>query len=136
MKVDKPECKKTIFDIEVVTKKEAYAPIAGKLAAFNGCECRDELLAKLRGGYERGPKSDPFDPEKCWLDLTRLAEMYFWWEVRKKETTPPAECFKRLRRLVRALYRAHRLAAGALQEDIGHDLLKAWFGGTIYPRCA
>jgi hypothetical protein len=59
--------------------------------------------------------------------------MYFWWEVRKKETTPPGECFKRLRRLARALDRSHRLAARALQEDIGHDLLKAWFGGTNIP---
>lgn len=123
--------KNSIFDIEVITRKEAYAPIAGKLAEFE--RHKGDLLAKLRKAYERGPKSEPFNGEKSWHDLVFIAKMYFWGEIAKREAMPPAERFNRLRQLARALGRAHSLAELAMRENIGGDLFRAWFAETKIP---
>jgi hypothetical protein len=76
------------------------------------------------------PKSMPFDEVKCWLRLTRLAQMYFL----QQAMTPPSERAARLRKLAEVLDRARALAKKAAQDDLGcDDLLSTMFTGTL-PR--
>jgi hypothetical protein len=107
---------------QIVSKKEAHAPIAEKLAAFT--EHRADLLEKLQEGYKSGPQSQPFDEGKSWRDLTRVAELYFWSEVMKP--MPNAERSNRLRQLVRALRLARGLTDRAMTDGVGDALFVAF----------
>ena len=90
----------------------------------------------MREGYERGPRSKPFDEERAWRDLTRFAEMYFWSAIAEQATASPAERFNELRRLGRTLDRAHALVSRVMQEDIGCALFKAWFAAAKIPMAS
>ena len=49
---------------------------------------KDNLLAVLLKEWERGPKSQPFDEEKTWHRLSRVAWQYFWrkrGEIKKRD---------------------------------------------------
>ncbi len=111
--------------IPIVSKKEARAPIAAKLAAFN--KHKSNLLKKLQNGHKRRPTSASFDPVKSWQDLTNCAQLYFWGEVMKQKTMPTADRIKRLRQLSRALRVACGLARRAIRDDVGDELYRAWF---------
>jgi hypothetical protein len=71
----------------------------------------------------------PFDEEKCWFRLTRLAQVYFL-----RQATPPAA--KReadLRKLAEVLDRACRLAEKVRQDNAGSEWVSQYFDG-ILPR--
>jgi hypothetical protein len=71
----------------------------------------------------------PFDEEKCWFRLTRLAQVYFL-----RQATPPAA--KReadLRKLAEVLDRACRLAEKVRQDNAGGEWVSQYFDG-ILPR--
>lgn len=110
--------------LQLETREEAYAPISKQLEAFS--QHKTTLIDRLHGAYQRGPKSRPFNREKSWHDLLILARLYFWGELSKQNTTPPAERFNRLRQLSNAVHHARDLAASAICEDIGIDLLRGW----------
>lgn len=131
MKIDKRRHRNTLWDTRVVTRKEHYASIAGRLAAF--AKHKNDLLAHLRKACERSPKSEPFDADAAWRHLSLLAEAYFWQPIRKQETLLPARRVDQLRDLAKALGRAHRLADKALQDDVGYDLFRAWVAGANIP---
>jgi hypothetical protein len=126
MKVDRPRRKNTLWDIEF----EERVPDA-RLAAFD--RHKAALLAHLRNVHKRGLKSEPFDADKSWRDLTRLVQFYFWWTKMKQETMPAADRVERLRELEKALGRARGMADKAMQDDVGLDLFGAWFAGTNIP---
>jgi hypothetical protein len=131
MNINKPRRKNTLWHMEVQAREEAYAPVAADLSAFN--QYKKTLLDRLHSAYERGPKSEPFDAEKSWLDLTVVAKLYLWGRVARHETMPPAERFNHLLQLANALGRAHRLAVRVMEEDIYGALFKAWFSETKIP---
>ena len=89
------------------------------------------LLNHLQQVYETGPKSKPFDAEKSWLRLDRIAWMYFWHEGEGQRTTPAADRVRRLRELAKALGRARRLVEKAIQDDVGNDLFSAWWDANV-----
>lgn len=136
MSVNKPSHRRALWDPFPIhsSRKAAYAPIAPELARFN--THKEEILDKLRDEYERRPRSEPFDAEKPWRRLTRMAEMYFWGEIIKRETMSPAERFNRLRQLAKALDRTHDLVIRAMHEDedIGLGIFRAWCAeAKIFP---
>ena len=131
MSVDKLVPKNTIFDMKMVTRNEAYAPIAPQLARFEGH--RDELLDHLRTAHQRGLEPETFNEARSWDDLMLGAKLYFRTEIGNENTIPPAERFNRLRRLGRTIARARALADRTMQEDIGWDLYRGWFAGTKLP---
>ena len=106
------------------SKGAANAPIADQLARFD--QHKKEILEKLEIGYGRGPRSEPFNPEKSWHDLLRFADFYFWGQI-LNQSMPSTERFNRLRQLGWALDRAHKLTYRAMHEDISNDLFRAWF---------
>jgi hypothetical protein len=73
-----------------------------------------------------GSKSRPFDKEKAWCRLTRLAQAYFW----RQGATPAPKRVARLRRLADALGRARYMAEIARRDHVGSDLFAAWFDGS------
>ena len=89
------------------------------------------LLNHLQQVYESGPKSKPFDAEKLWHHLDRIAWMYFWHEGERQRTTPAADRVRRLRELAKALGRARRLLEKATQDDVGNDLFSAWCDANV-----
>lgn len=111
---------RSIFDVEL----ESKVPVANEHAAFE--QHKQTLLGILLKEYENGPKSKPFDNEMAWRYLTAAAQGVF----RRPTTMLPARRVERLRDIENALGRAHKLAIGAMQDDVGMDLLKAWCAGT------
>jgi hypothetical protein len=110
------------------TRAEAVkAAIETSLTAFE--KHKEALLAMLRNVYERGPKSEPFDADKTWHDLTLSARIYFWRGTVKQETMPTADCINRLRQIARALGRARRLADK--QDDVRGALFSAWYDDNV-----
>jgi hypothetical protein len=93
---------------------------------------KEALLANLHDAYQHGPKSEPFDADKSWRDLTHLAGTYFWEaSVKQKQVAmPAADRRKRLRELAKALGQARGVADRAMQDDVGDDLFSAWVDGT------
>jgi hypothetical protein len=77
----------------------------------------------------RRPKSRPFDDEKCWLRLTRLAQIYFLWQA----MPPAAKREAALRKLAKALERISRIAEKVRQDNAGSDLVSHLIEG-ILPR--
>jgi hypothetical protein len=109
--------------------EELKAAIDAGLAAFE--RHKISLLEHLQNVYQRGPESKPFDAEKSWQDLTRLAWMYFWRARLKQETVPSAHRVERLRDLARTLRRARRQAEMAMRDDVGDDLFSAWCEASV-----
>jgi hypothetical protein len=111
--------------------EELKAEIDAGLAAFE--QHKISLLEHLQNVYQRGPKSEPFDAEKSWQGLTRLAWMYFWRARLKQETVSAAHRVERLRDLARTLGRARRMVEMAMQDDVGNDLFSAWCDAMFGP---
>jgi hypothetical protein len=111
--------------ISIVSREEAQAPIAAKLAAFK--KHKDVLLNKLRDEYECGSRAGLFDEAKSWRDLSQLAQSFFWFEMnRKKVPISGAERSKRLRQLAAALRRARGLTDRAMKDELGNFLYRAY----------
>jgi hypothetical protein len=97
--------------------------VEAHLATFG--QHKDTLLDHLRKC--KRDESEPFDADKCWRRLARLAQVYFL----QQAMTPPGERVARLRNLAEVLYRARILAKKAAQDDLGcDDLLRTLFRGT------
>jgi hypothetical protein len=77
----------------------------------------------------RRPKFTLFDEEKCWLRLTRLAQIYFLWQA----MPPAAKREAELRKLAEALGRVSRIAEKVRQDSVGSKLVSHWIHG-ILPR--
>jgi hypothetical protein len=77
----------------------------------------------------RRPKLRPFDEEKRWLHLTRLAQIYFLWQA----MPPAAKREADLRKLAEALGRVSRIAEKVRQDNVGSELVSHWIDG-ILPR--
>jgi hypothetical protein len=107
--------------------EELKAEIDAGLAAFE--QHKISLLDHLQKMYQRGPKSEPFDAEKSWQDLTSLAGLYFWRARLKQDTVPAAHRVERLRDLARTLRRARRQAE--MRDDVGDDLFSAWCEASV-----
>ena len=103
---------------------ESKVRFANEHATFE--QHKQALLGILLKVYENGPKSKPFDKEMAWRYLTVAAQGVF----RRPTTMLAARRVERLRDIENALGRAHKLAFGAMQDDVGMDLLKAWCVGT------
>jgi hypothetical protein len=101
--------KNTLWDIKFETREEVYATIANDLAAFN--QHKKALLDELRNGRKPALRSEPFDEDKSWGDLIRLAQLYFWDEKIRQEAIPAADRVKRLRQLATAAMAAIDMAA-------------------------
>jgi hypothetical protein len=91
------------------------------------------LLNILHDAHDRGPKSEPFNEDQTWFDLTSLARIHYWQARVKHETMPIADRKARLRELANALRKARNLTDKALQDDVGDDLFSAWWEGTKEP---
>jgi hypothetical protein len=74
-------------------------------------------------------RSGSFDEEKCWFRLTRLAEVYFFWQAMPHAAKREVD----LRKLAKALDRASRLAEKVRQDNVGSELVSLWIDG-ILPR--
>jgi len=129
MSTDKPRRKNTLWDIKI-ERTEAVEARAG-LVEFN--HHKKALLTILRNVYMCGLKSVPFDADKSWHRLIRLAHFYFWREKMKQETMPAADRVERLRELAKALDRARGMADKAMQDDVGNDLFRAWVAEIKLP---
>jgi hypothetical protein len=105
------------------------AAIEADLAAFD--QHKNDLLNILRDVHERGPKSEPFDADKSWLNLTTLASVYVWRKAAKQqmkhEIIPAVDRKARLHELTKALGRARRLVNRAMRDAVGDDLYSAWW---------
>ena len=97
---------------------------------------RESLLTILRDAYDRGVKSEPFDEDKSWSHLTGVARVHYWQARVKQETMPVADREVRLRELAKALGKARGMADKAMQDDVGDDLLSAWWEATNEPRAS
>jgi len=131
MSVDKPGRMITIWDIEFEGREAVKTAIEEGLAAFD--QHKEALLAILREVRKRDLKSEPFDADKSWRDLTRLAQLYFERARTKQETIPAGDRVKRLDKLAKALDRAHAMADKAMRDDVGNDLFSAWWDETYKP---
>lgn len=101
------------------------AAIDANSSAFE--QHKEKLLAVLRDVHKRGgPRSEPFDPDKTWRQLTSIAQLYFWRGRLRQDTMPAADRTKRLRELAKALGRARRLADKAMQDEVKAALFSAW----------
>jgi hypothetical protein len=116
-----PRRKNTIWHMEIVTAKEAQAPIEAKLASFT--KHKTSLLDYLRNTYERGPQSETFE-EETWGRLIKIAEGYFWEISMREGSMPVAERVKRLRQLAKVAGRARDLVERAMRDDVGSDLFR------------
>jgi hypothetical protein len=74
-------------------------------------------------------RSGSFDEEKCWLRLSRLAQIYFLWQAMPHAAKREAD----LRKLAEALARASNLAEKVRQDNVGSELVSHWIEG-ILPR--
>ena len=99
--------------------------VEARLAKFE--KHKKALLNHL--SENRRPKFRRFDEEKCWLRLTRLAQIYFLWQA----MPPAAKREADLRKLAEALGRASRLAEKVRQDNIGSELVTHLIEG-ILPR--
>jgi hypothetical protein len=121
----KPRRRNAPWDVEFIKRTSAWqSPIAEECVAF--AEHQTTLLDKLRNGYERGTKSKPFEAVNSWLELTRLAKLYFSGRRTAQEVMSNADCAKRLRELARALRHARNLVDRAMEDDVGADLFRGW----------
>jgi hypothetical protein len=121
------------MSIDVPVRKKSISQLDWEerigLAAFE--RYKEALLASLRNPYEAGPKSAPFDADKSWRGLTRLAKIYLWAKRGKQESVPAGARVKRLDQLAGALGRARGMAEKAMQDDdVGIELRKGWFAAT------
>jgi hypothetical protein len=89
------------------------------------------LLDHLQKQHEQGPKSEPFDADKSWEGLTRLAYIYFWVVRIRQEVVPAAHRVERLRDLATALRHARGKVGLAMQDDVGDDLFRAWRDANV-----
>jgi hypothetical protein len=97
---------------------------------------KEALLTILRDAHSHGPKSEPFDADKSWSHLTGLASVCYWQARVKQETMPVADREARLRELAKALGKARDMTDKAMQDDVGDDLLSAWWEETNEPRAS
>jgi hypothetical protein len=91
---------------------------------------KETLLDTLRDGYDRGPKSKPFDADKAWHSLTALAHFHLRRCGAKEATIPAAARIERLRDIAKRLRSACRLIDRTMQSDFGVDLFQAWWEVT------
>jgi hypothetical protein len=121
----KPQRDNTLWDIQMEITKDGRAPIAfpEKMAAFD--QHKKILLANLLKVHKG--KSETFDADKSWRDLTQLARLYFWGQDMEQNALPPRERIKRLHQLAKALRQAHGLTQRAIGDSVGDDLYRAWF---------
>jgi hypothetical protein len=95
-----------------------------KLASFE--RHKTVLLHNLRGIYERGPKTEPFDADKAWDSLTRIADEYLRVVQVRGDRVPVAVRVKRLEQIAKALGRARVLLDKAKQDTVRNDLIRGW----------
>lgn len=95
---------------------------------------KNPLIAILRGAYDRGPKSEPFDEVRSWLRLTNLAGTYHWEAEVANLQMDRTDRKARLRVLAKAIGKARGLIEGAIRDDIGNDFFSAWCENTDEPR--
>jgi hypothetical protein len=112
--------------IPIVSKEAAFAPIAEQLAAFEGR--KRTLLDTLQKGHKIGPNSKPFDADKSWDEITRLAHLYFWGRIAEQNAPSTRDHIKRLHQLAKALRQAHGLTQRAIRDGVGEELYRGWFG--------
>jgi hypothetical protein len=123
------ECDEPVPDARTEADK---ATIEAGLAGFK--EHKEGLLEILRNVRGRGPKPKPFDADKAWGNLTRLAWIYFWFGRRKAEVVSAAQQRERLRDLAKVLGLARRKAELAMQDDVGEALFRAWRDVNVNDR--
>jgi hypothetical protein len=99
--------------------------VEARLATFE--KHKKTLLNHL--SENRRLKFRPFDEEKCWLGLTRLAQIYFLWQA----MPPAAKREAELRKLAEVLGRVSRSAEKVRQDNVGSELVSLWIEG-ILPR--
>jgi hypothetical protein len=104
------------------------AAIKVDLTAFD--RHKEDLLTILRNDHERGPKAEPFDPNRSWRGLTSLAGTYLWEGMARKELMPAAEQVARLRELGKVFGKARVMAYKAMQDEVGTALCTSWWEGT------
>lgn len=107
----------------IVSSKEAHAPIAKKFAAFQ--KHRKSLLDILRNEHKSRLPSRPFNGSNSWRDLSELAKLYFWDEVRVTMSGP--EHRKRLRQLATQLRKASGLTDRAMKDELAISLRVAFY---------
>jgi hypothetical protein len=96
------------------------AAIDAGLAAFE--THKDNLLAVVLSGYERGPKSVLFDADRAWGHLVGIARLYFEWKWGKQEERPASDRKKRLRKFAKVLREACRCFDEAKQLPLLCDI--------------
>jgi hypothetical protein len=125
--VGKPSESTSVWD--GILNEEPTPPVdklvKARLAAFD--RHKKALLDRL--SKKRDPKSEPFDEEKWWRRLTRLAQAYFLWRTRP----PGAKREKELRNLAKTLGRACNLVEKARQNNVGSELVSQLLDGVL-PR--
>ena len=108
--------------------ESSKAAIDAGLAAFG--RHKGKLLAVLLNAHERGPRAEPFDPDRTWWQLAGFAQSYLWRGSVKVGKMPAADRTKHLRELAKVLRRARRLADKSVPEVNG-ALFSAWYDAKV-----
>jgi hypothetical protein len=111
--------------IPILSEKDALAPIAKQLAAFE--EHKRDLLDTLQKGHKIGQQSIPLDADKSWEDIIHLARHYFWGRVMEQDARSNRQSIKQLQGLSKALRKANGLTQRAIRDGVADELFKAWF---------
>jgi hypothetical protein len=120
MSIPKSRPKNIIWPIEFVSHQKAQASIRAKLTSF--AQHKTALLKNLRALHQHELKTEPFEANKAWHELTRIAEFYFKEAEFRRKAVPVARRVQRLRQIANALGRARNL----IDKTVGGDLFRAW----------
>jgi hypothetical protein len=108
----------------------AAHPIKAKFPAkFAEFEQHKENLIKAL----RKATGGSFHEEFAWRALVSAAGCYFWRINNEKPAIKPARRVQRLSDLAKALHRAGSLVRKATTDDVGYDLLSAWYENADVP---
>ena len=101
-----------------IDKREAYLPSS---------DTRRDLLDIISNAYERGPKSEPFDADYTWRNLTSVASHYFHRELVEAKCDEPGRSSGEIAGSGKDIKARSDSIREALQSDVGNDLISAWW---------
>ena len=109
---------------------EAFlAAIEEQLTKF--CQHKEVLLSHLENAYDRGPKAEPFDKDKSWSQIERLAYIQCYAQRINQQAMGAAERRTRYREIADVLTRARSMIEDAMRSpDLADDLIGSWWHGT------
>src|SRR5215470_1593423 len=94
-------------------------------------EHSEELLSHLKTAYDRGDRAEPFDKDKTWSQIERLAFIQYAQIRVKQQALDAAERKARYRAISDILKRARAMIDDAMQSpDLADGLMWSWWEAT------